>query len=124
MIHISLDDQDDAIKGFFLSLPTDPRGSILELGGQAIVRVLPAASVTPTDDESSVPWTEAKNQRRCDLIDREIDDKLTPAEASELERLQAEMLRYRREVSPLPLDDARRLHQELLATARRAASHP
>jgi hypothetical protein len=55
--------------------------------------------------------------RRCDLIDREIDGTLAPAEAVELKRLQAEMLRYRRRVVPLPLEDARNLLQELLAKA-------
>jgi len=42
---------------------------------------------------------------------------LTTEEAAELRSLQAAMLRYRRRVAPLPLDEARRLHQELLTKA-------
>ena len=54
------------------------------------------------------------------MIDREIDGRLTPPEAVELKRLQAEMLRHRQKVAPLPLDDARKLHEELLAKAAQA----
>jgi len=118
--HISLDSQDEAVKRFVLSLPCDPRGSILELGGQAIACVLPAACVAVSDETADGRWTEEKNARRCELIDREIDGTLSPMEAVELSRLQAEMLRYRRTVAPLPLEDARRLHQELLAKADNA----
>jgi len=62
-------------------------------------------------------WTEAKNQRRCDLIDRKYAGSLTPAETVELARLQEQMLRHRQRVAPLPLEDARRLHHELLTRA-------
>jgi hypothetical protein len=63
------------------------------------------------DDE----WTEAKNTRRCDLLDKEIDGTLNAAEAKELAELQQHMLRHRRRVAPVPLASARRLYQELLA---------
>jgi hypothetical protein len=59
-------------------------------------------------------WTEAKNQRRCDLIDHRYAGNLTPAETVELAELQEQMLRHRQRVAPLPLEDARRLYQELL----------
>jgi hypothetical protein len=42
---------------------------------------------------------------------------LTADEAMELARLQDEMLRHRQRVAPPPLEDARRLHQELLNRA-------
>jgi hypothetical protein len=114
MNHITLDNQDDAVKRFVLSLPVNPNGSVLELEGRALALVVPVADPVTNGGD---PWTEAKNQRRCDLIDREIDGTLTAAETVELHRLQNEMLRYRRRVAPLPLDDARKLHQELLAKA-------
>lgn len=41
MKHISLDHHDDQIKAFVQSLPLDADGSILELGGHAVLRVLP-----------------------------------------------------------------------------------
>ena len=37
------------------------------------------------------PWTEAKNRRRCDLIDKEIDGRLAPEAALELESLQRQL---------------------------------
>ena len=117
--HISLDSQDEAVKRFVLSLPSDPHGSILELNGQAVVCVLPASAVREEADDS--PWTEEKNARRCDLIDRKFAGGITPAEALELARLQEQMVRYRQKVAPLPLDDARKLHQELLAKAAAAS---
>jgi hypothetical protein len=59
-------------------------------------------------------WTDEKNRRRCDLVDKEITGNISLAEKAELKRLQAEMLAYRRRVAPLPLEDLRALHQELL----------
>jgi hypothetical protein len=115
--HINLDTQDDAVKKFFLSLPHDPQGSVLELNGRALARVLPVGDTG--EDTRDDEWTEKKNERRCALIDKEIDGTLSAEEAAELHRLQRAMLRYRRRVAPLPLDDARRLHEELLAEARR-----
>jgi hypothetical protein len=61
--------------------------------------------------------SEEKNARRCALVDREIDGTLTPEEAVELEVLQQQMLRERRRLAPVPMDDLRRLHQELLSKA-------
>jgi hypothetical protein len=119
MHHIPLETQDEAVKRFVLSLPADPHGSVLELNGQAVAWVaLPSGSISNGDE----PWTEDLNQRRCDLINRKYAGTLAPAEAFELARLQEQMLRYRQRVAPLPLDDARRLHQELLEKAR-AANH-
>ncbi|MCZ6775832.1 MAG: hypothetical protein O7D34_05185 [Ignavibacteria bacterium] len=69
-------------------------------------------------EPSELEWTEAKNQRRCQLVDKEIDGTISVVEKSELNRLQAEMLAYRRKVAPLPLEDLRELHQELLRQAR------
>lgn len=59
-------------------------------------------------------WSDDKNHRRCQLIDKEIDGVLSEDEETELERLQGEMLAYRHMVAPLPLDDLRKFHQELL----------
>ena len=102
-------------------MTADPQGTVLELNGRAIVCVLPLSDTSGGASNGSA-WTEEKNARRCLLIDREIDGTLTPAEAVELNRLQREMLEHRRRVAPLPLDDARKLHQELLAKAQRATS--
>lgn len=65
-------------------------------------------------------WTEAKNKRRCELVDSEIDGTLSSSEKLELQRLQAEMLACRRELAPLPLDEVRKLHQALIRKAAKA----
>ena len=62
-------------------------------------------------------WTDAKNERRCDLIDKDIEGTILPSERRELEELQQQMLAYRRKMAPLPLKEAQRLHQELLKKA-------
>ncbi len=111
--HIVLDSQDESVKRFFLSLPDDSQGSVVELNGHAVACVLPPPKAMNGTAEE---WSDAKNERRCDLIDREFNGPpLTPAEMVEMAGLQEEMLRYRQRVAPLPIEDARRLHQELLA---------
>ena len=66
------------------------------------------------------PWTEEKNARRCDLIDREIEGTLTHAEAAELEELQRQAIAHRVKVAPLPMKAARELHEESLKKKRAA----
>ena len=110
MTHIDLDSSDPAVKQFILSLPADAEGAMLDSGGQTVARLVRLVSPAP---EGS--WDAAKDARRCELIDREIAGTLTTAEAAELAALQAAMLNHRRTVAPLPLDEARRLHRELLA---------
>lgn len=116
--HILLDNQDEAVKQFFLSLAADSEGSVVELNGLALACLVPVA-IAPEDHAE---WTKAKNERRCELIDKEIDGTLTPAEAVELQTLQRAMLAYRNKVAPLPIAAVRKLHDELLAKAGRA--HP
>jgi hypothetical protein len=120
MKHIELNAQGEAVKQFFLSLPVDPDGSVIELNGRVLARVFPAGGNGHGIEGDSGPWTEAKNKRRGALIDKEIDGCLTREEAMELEVLQRQMHRHLRTLAPLPLEDARRLHQELLAKAEAA----
>jgi len=94
----------------------------------------PIATVCPYEDEiadfdqpswpenEDETWTEAKNQRRCNLIDRKYARGLTPAETSELARLQAQMLRYSQRVAPLPIEAADRLYEKLLAGVNNSRS--
>lgn len=118
MTRVNLDAVEESVRQLVLALALDPAGSVLEFNGRPVAWVVPAGAVSPNGDE---PWTEARNQRRCDLIDRKYAAGLTPGEAVELAQLQDQMLRYRQRVAPLPLEDARRLHQELLS---RAAPQP
>jgi hypothetical protein len=41
--HINLDRQPEAVKRFFRDLPIDPAGLVLDLDGEAFLRVLPVA---------------------------------------------------------------------------------
>jgi hypothetical protein len=59
-------------------------------------------------------WTEEKNTRRCELIDKDIQGPLADAERSELELLTRALRFHRRKVSPLPVAGAQHLHQALL----------
>jgi hypothetical protein len=119
MNHIALDEEDEAVKRFVLSLPVGTNGSVLELEGRAVACVVPMVA-EPV--EANGAWSEAKNTRRCALIDKEIDGSLSATEAFELHRLQREMLAHRHKVAPLPLAEARKLRQELLAKAQRRPS--
>ena len=119
MKHVKLDVEEESVKRFILGLTADPGGSVLELNGKAVACVVPASK--PAANKSvSVAWTEQKNAQRAQLIDREIDDVLTPAEVVELRQLQDEMLRYQDKVAPWPIQAARELHEELL---KKAAKH-
>jgi hypothetical protein len=59
-------------------------------------------------------WSTAKNDRRCDLIDKEIAGIISPNEQIELKALQAEAIEFRDRVAPLPIEGARAIHNELL----------
>lgn len=48
-------------------------------------------------------WTEERNDRRCNLIEAEMDGTLTPAEKDELDDLQEQILAHRRKVAPLQM---------------------
>jgi hypothetical protein len=111
MKHVNLDSLDEPVRKLLLAVALEPAGSVLESNGHAVAWVLPADGQNGGADE---PWTDARNARRCDLIDRKYGGALTPPEALELAKLQAAMLRHRQRVAPLPLAELRRLHQELL----------
>lgn len=72
-----------------------------------------------SEDET---WTEEKNKRRCALIDRKYAGTLTPDLARELARLQSLMLYHRQRIAPLPLEDAERLYEKLLAEVRESSA--
>jgi hypothetical protein len=67
-------------------------------------------------------WTEAKNARRCQLIDKDIQEALTEADRQELATLTQQLRAYRRRVAPIPIDGARRLHEQLLEKKRQQES--
>lgn len=120
--HISLDSQGEAVKEFFLTLPVDREGSVVELNGHAVARVTPMGDGNGSVEDAG-PWTDAKAARRSFLVDRKIDGTLTPEEGMELAALQKHMIRERQRLAPVPLAELRQLHQEPLTKAQRHTGH-
>jgi hypothetical protein len=58
-------------------------------------------------------WTEAKNQRRCHLIDKEINSSITLAEQAELDHLQKDLYAAHPRVTRDELDALRQIYNEL-----------
>jgi hypothetical protein len=119
MTHVNIDRQPEAVKQFFESLTLTPEGSVVEMNGRPMARMLPAEAEPANGDGE---WTPAKNHRRCDLVDKKYATGLTPAEETELATLTAGLRNFTDRVAPLPLDTVRRLHQELLEKAAGADS--
>jgi hypothetical protein len=69
---------------------------------------LPDKALAPNGE-----WTEAKNDRRFALIDKEIAGTLAPDESAELAQLSREIDAYLQRVAPLPIEATRRLHDQL-----------
>jgi hypothetical protein len=67
-------------------------------------------------------WDDEKNARRCDLIDRQIEGTIAPAERRELDDLQSQLRRHLDEVAPFDLAAARKIHQQLLQKKRESES--
>jgi hypothetical protein len=80
-----------------------------------ILQSLETGSSTPPGE-----WNETRNARRSTLIDKEIEGELTPAERVELDLLQKKAVAYRDRVAPLPIEGARKLHEQLLARKRQS----
>jgi hypothetical protein len=120
MNHINLDTQGEEVKQFFLSLPVDPEGTVVEANGRPVARLVPIPTGDNGGSDTEDVWTTEKNTRRYFLIDRETDGTLTPEEARELAALQRQMFRHVQRVAPLPLEATRRLYDELLAKAEAA----
>jgi hypothetical protein len=119
MTHVNLDAQPEVVRQFVLALSASQEAVVLESAGRAVACVVPP----PREDDAGprdVEWTDEKNRRRCELIDRKYDHGLSPPEEAELALLQDAMYRAVDRVAPLPLDEARRLHQELLRQAAHA----
>lgn len=78
-------------------------------------------SIQETQPAQQSKWTEEKNSRRCELVDKKIYGAISDDERAELEKLQAELLAHRQKIAPLPLAELRAWHQELLREAETEA---
>lgn len=108
----------ESTREFIRAAALSPEGAVIEQDGRPSYRLIaypppPAAAPDPE-------WTAADNDRRCDLIDKDIDGQLAPDERVELEGLEGRLERYVNRVAPLPLEPLRKRYQELLDKAARA----
>jgi hypothetical protein len=87
---------------------------------EVLLRQSEAATAQPKEEHR--PWSDEKNARRCDLIDRQIEGTIAPEELRELDDLQAQLRRHLDEVAPLDLAAARKIHQQLLQKKRESES--
>jgi hypothetical protein len=120
MTLVNLDTQPEVVRQFVLALSASAEGVVLESAGRPVVCVVPLPKSADGASPQAGEWTEEMNRRRCELIDRKYDHGLSPAEEAELALLQDAMYRYIDKVAPLPLGEARNLHQELLQKAAQA----
>ncbi len=67
-------------------------------------------------------WSDAKNARRCELIDRKIQNTISTEESAELDKLQEALRAFLDRVAPLPMEGAKKLHAELMRRAKRGVT--
>jgi hypothetical protein len=72
----------------------------------------------PQQRPATGEWTKSKNTRRADLIDKQIEGTLSPEERVELDFLQQQFRAFRQQHAPLPIENAKQLHRELLEKKR------
>ena len=86
--------------------------------GQDVVHLIQMAVTQfvagEVDGAADGEWTEEKESRRGQLIDRDIQGTITPAEQVELASLTREGNQHYDSVAPRPIDGAIRLHHQLL----------
>lgn len=112
----------ETARQFIRSIALSADGAVIEEDGRPSYRVI--AYPKPAPDAPDPEWTTADNDRRCDLIDKDLDGLLTPDERLERDTLDARLDRHVDRVAPLPLGPLRKLHQELLEKAARASGSP
>jgi hypothetical protein len=79
---------------------------------------LEADQTAGVDGPNDGDWSDELNERRIELIDKDIQGDITTGERAELTELQRKAVAYRDRVAPLPIEGARRLHQQLLELKR------
>lgn len=113
MKHVNLNTVSENVRQVILSFSAN--GAVFELDGRPVASLIPQQS----DTDEQTEWNTARNDRRCQLIDKSIASTITPEESVELDRLQTQMGRWLDQVAPLPMEHARKLHGELVELANR-----
>lgn len=91
-------------------IDADRRETFVLLTSDDFQRVEPFLGYSPDDGE----WTDAKENRRRELIDKDIAGTITAEEQAELTVLDRQGNAHYDKVAPRPIEGVRRLHQELI----------
>lgn len=121
--HIQWESLPESLRQFLRGLTESADGAVIEENGRPVFRVT-ACSEPPAAAPGDVPWTEADNRRRVELIDLDLDGRLSPAERRELAELEARCDRYVDAIAPLPLEPLRQLLESLQKKAAEASGTP
>ena len=101
---------EEPVRRFLMGLEVSNEASVVEIEGRKVyILVRPQVSKPAEDSE----WTSEKNRRRYELIDRNLDTRITPLECVELAELEEEFDRYRDRVAPLPIGLAREILESI-----------
>jgi hypothetical protein len=115
---IDPDQVEESVRRFMEHLEPSKEASVFQAPGKKVYLVV-RADIRPTKPEGR--WTKAKNNRRCELIEKEIDEKITPEEVVELDDLTQQMRRHINRVAPLPIAALERALGELVVKATKGA---
>lgn len=88
--------------------------SVAILAAEMLAAQMKAETNARKEAEGKVEWIEAKSRRRSYLINKEIENSLSPGEEDELEELHRQMLAYHGNVAPLPREESKELLDRLL----------
>jgi hypothetical protein len=95
-------------------------GKVFEESGatlESVARLWDEIAGRPSPIDEDVTWSREKNARRLNLIDKKIQQTITPAEALELTRLTQQMRTHCDREEMVPLEGARKIHRRLLDMA-------
>jgi hypothetical protein len=106
--------QTNAVGSLTDHLSAEDRGNV----GRSAEMKLELDQTASRDGLNDGDWSDELNERRIELIDKDIQANITTGERAELAELQRKAVSYRDRVAPLPIEGARRLHQQLLEMKR------
>ena len=101
---------DEELASRFEERAKSERVSVDQLARQALTSFAAKQMASPPTE----PWTNEKNTRRCQLIDRLISGDISAMEREDLERLQLELRGHLNRETPFDLEGARSVHRTLL----------
>jgi hypothetical protein len=119
MHDLDLESMSLELQNCLLPMTLSKEGSTISFRGQVVAYIVPQQGFT----EPTEPWSDEKNTRRCELIDKKYDGGgLSVDEFLELQQLQNEVDHYVQKVAPRPINQLRKLHQQLLMQSQQPIS--